>query len=61
MALMCECDIDVLVSLKSLCGWLKCPWIECVGVLMCCESCMYLVCRVNVFSFNWVGVNRVEL
>ena len=32
-----------------------------VGVWAYCESCMYLVCRVSVFSFRWSGVRRVEL
>jgi len=35
--------------------------IECVCVCVYCESCMYLVCRVSVFSFRWSGVRRVEL
>ena len=33
-----------------------------LGVCMCCESCMYLVCKVSVSSFKCVsGVKRVEL
>ena len=35
--------------------------IECVGVCICCESCMYRVWRVSVLSFMWSGVRRVEL